>query len=134
MLLDSQGWVLASGVIGSWVSPAGAGLVNKPLAGDFGWPIWSESVRDSNTAGFSPDIAATGKITVLYGKVRALTDQFTGSPTVGAALYIAADGTLSVTSAGDAVVVAYCTKSAYNITTYYNKARSTTSVIEFYTV
>ncbi len=134
MLLDSAGWVVASGVLGTWVSPAGAGLVNKPTAGDFGWPIWSESVRDTNVAGFSPDIAATGKITVLYGKVRALTDQYSGSaPTVGAPLYIAADGTLSMASAGDAVVVAYCTKAPHATTTYYNKARSSTNVIEIMT-
>lgn len=122
-------WILASGVTGTWVSPGGDDDCGKPTAGDFSFPIWSESNRDGS-AGFSPDIASTGNVTVIYGKLRGVTDQFVGSPTAGAALYVDATGKLSVTSAGDAVVVAYCTKPSHS-TTYLGQGFT---AIEFVTV
>jgi hypothetical protein len=100
-------WVLASGVTGSFVEQAGDS-VKKPTAGNKAFPVWSESKRDG-TAGFSPDIAATGKVTVIYGNLKGITDQYDGSPTIGAPLYVDATGKLTVTGTGNNVVVAYCT-------------------------
>lgn len=58
--------------------------------------VWSEANRsheeawDGNavaaTAGsdrFSPDVQDTGQLTMLYGKYRALTNMYTGTPTQG---------------------------------------------------
>lgn len=129
MDLEADTWILASGVTGTWVSPGGSDDVVKPTAGDYSWPIWSESNRDGS-AGFSPDIHSTGNVTVIYGKLRAVTDQFTGAPTAGAKLYTDATGKLSTASAGDAVVVAYCTKPSHSVT-YLGQSFT---AIEFVTV
>jgi hypothetical protein len=129
MDLEADSWTLLSGVTGTWVTVGGDDNVGKPTAGDFALPIWSESNRDGS-AGFSPDIHSSGNVTVIYGKLRGVTDQFVGSPTAGAALYVDASGKLTVTSAGDAVVVAYCTKPSHS-TTYLGKGFT---AIEFVTV
>ena len=129
MDLEADTWILASGVTGTWVSPSGDDNVGKPTAGDFAFPIWSESKRDGS-AGFSPDIHSTGNVTVIYGKLRGVTDQFEGAPTAGAALYVDATGKLTTTSAGDAAVVARCTKPSHS-TTYLSLGFT---AIEFVTV
>lgn len=129
MDLAADAWILASGVTGTWVSPSGDDDCGKPTAGDFSFPIWSESNRDGS-AGFSPDIHSTGNVTLIYGKLRGVTDQFTGSPTAGAALYTDLTGKLTTTSAGDAVVVARCTKPSHS-TTYLGQGFT---AIEFVTV
>lgn len=104
--------LLASGVTGTFVAKS-EDLIDLPSAEAGGLlQVWTESNRDK-TPGFSPDVTATGNLTVLYGKYRALTDQFTGNPTAGDALEVAADGTL--TTAGTGAVVAYCTKAAHTI-------------------
>ncbi len=126
---ETDTWILASGVTGTWVSPAGDDNCEKPTAGDFAFPIWSESNRDG-TAGFSPDIHSTGNVTLIYGKLRGVTDQFVATPTVGAALYVDASGKLTVTSSGDAVVVARCTKPSHS-TTYLGQGFT---AIEFVTI
>jgi hypothetical protein len=113
--LSYDAWTAASGATGTFVSFAGSDDVQKPTAGDFAMPIWSESNRDG-TAGFSPDIAATGKVTVFYGKLRAVTDQFTGTPAVNEKLYVSATGKLTTSSAGKAVAVAICTKASHSVT------------------
>lgn len=113
--LEADSWTLLSGVTGTWVTVGGDDNVTKPVAGDFCMPIWSESNRDGS-AGFSPDIHSTGNVTVIYGKLRGVTDQFTGSPTAGVPLYVDATGKLTVTSTGDAVRVAYCTKPSHSAT------------------
>ena len=129
MDLEADTWILASGVTGTWVSPGGDDDVGQPTAGDFAFPIWSESNRDGS-AGFSPDIHSTGNITVIYGKLRGVTDQFVDTPTAGAALYVDVNGKLSTTSTGDAVVVARCTKPSHS-TTYLSQGFT---VIEFVTI
>jgi len=111
--LTADSWTLLSGKTGSFVEMNGDG-VKQPTAGNMAFPVWSESNRDG-TAGFSPDIAATGKVTVIYGKLKGLTDQYVGTPAVGAPLYVDANGKLTVTSAGAAVVVAYCTKAQHSV-------------------
>lgn len=123
--LTAQQWILDSGATGTFVAMSGDSAV-KPTAGGIAFPIWSESNRDQS-AGFSPDIKATGKVSLMYGKLRGATDQFVGSPTVGAPLFVDANGKLTVTTAGSGVVVAYCTK-APNDTKYLSKTYST---IEF---
>jgi hypothetical protein len=129
MDLEADTWILASGVTGTWVSPGGDDDVGQPTAGDFAFPIWSESNRDGS-AGFSPDIHSTGNITVIYGKLRGVTDQFVDTPAAGAALYVDVNGKLSTTSTGDAVVVARCTKPSHS-TTYLSQGFT---VIEFVTI
>lgn len=109
--LDASAWILVSGQTGTFVEMDGAGI-KKPTAGNMAFPIWSESKRDG-TPGFSPDIAATGKVTVIYGKLKGVTDQYVGTPAVGAPLFVDANGKLSASTAGSAVVVAYCTKAQY---------------------
>lgn len=114
--LTASAWILASGVTGTFVEMSGADAI-KPTAGNLAFPIWSESNRDQ-TAGFSPDIAATGKVTLFYGKLKGVTDQFvtTGAaPTVGCKLYVDANGKLTTVSAGNAMVVAICTKAAASV-------------------
>lgn len=129
MDLEADSWILLSGVTGTWVAPGGDDNVGKPTAGVFALPIWSESNRDGS-AGFSPDIHSTGNVTVIYGKLRAVTDQFTGSPAAGAALFVDATGKLTTTDPGSGVVVARCTKPSHS-TTYLGKGFT---AIEFVTV
>lgn len=116
--LTADDWILASGVTGSFVEMSGTDAI-KPTAGNMAFPIWSESNRDLK-GGFSPDIAATGKVTLFYGKLKGVTDQYVGTPTVGAKLYVDATGKLTTSSAGNAVVVAYCTKAPFE-TKYLSK-------------
>jgi hypothetical protein len=107
--LTADAWTLASGQTGTFVEMSGD-AIQKPTAGNFAVPVWSESNRDGS-AGFSPDIAATGKVTVIYGKLKGVTDQYVGTPAVGAPLFVDANGKLTVTASGNGVVVAYCTKA-----------------------
>ena len=125
---DASAWVLASGKTGTFVCHGGSNDVVQPTAGNFAIPVWSESNRDE-TAGWSPDIAATGKVSTLYGKLRGVTDQYIGTPAVGDPLYVDANGKLTTVSAGNAVVIAYCTRAAYS-DTYLSKLYT---VIEFVT-
>jgi len=107
--LTADAWTLLSGQTGTFVQMNGDS-VQKPTAGTYAVPIWSESNRDGS-AGFSPDIAGTGKVTVIYGKLKGVTDQFTGTPAVGSALYVSAAGLLDPDGSG--VAVAYCTKASH---------------------
>lgn len=143
--IDAKGdaWIISgqtSGAkypaVGTWVVPAapattgGDMTVGKPTtSGVFAFPIWSESSRDLKGS-WSPDVLATGNVTVINGKLRAVTDQFVGTPTVGAALYVDANGQLTSVTQPSGVVVAYCTKASFS-TTYLSKAFT---AIEFVTV
>lgn len=113
MDLRADAWILASGVTGSWVAPGGSDDVKKPTAGSFAYPIWSESNRDGSK-GFSPDVHSTGRVTVLYGKLRAITDQFEGTPSAGSVLYVTTNGKLSASGSGTPVAV--CVKPAHTAT------------------
>ena len=131
MDLGASAAVLASGVTGTWVAIDSADHVDFPTAsGVISFPIWSESNRDGS-AGFSPDIHSTGNVTVIYGKLRDVTDQFVGSPAVGAALYVTTAGKLSAAgSDASDVIVGYCMKASHSVT--YLSAPFT--AIEFVTV
>lgn len=114
--------LLASGYTGTWVAHSATETIGLPSAdGKFALGVvWTESNRDG-TIGFTPDTRAvasggTGKLTVVWGKFRALTDRFTGSPAIGAALYVTTTGVLTDNSTGDAIVVAYCTRASHSIT------------------
>ncbi|MCK5613638.1 hypothetical protein KAR91_67860 [Candidatus Pacearchaeota archaeon] len=110
--------LLASGVTGSWVSKLGDNIDLPGTQGDQAQLVWTESNRDG-TVGWTPDVTNTGKLTVLTGKtVRALTDQFSGTPAVGDAFVAGVNGKLYVNnSAADTnlSVVAYCTKASHVI-------------------
>jgi hypothetical protein len=131
MDLEADSWILLSGVTGTWVAPGGDDDVGKPAANAFALPIWSESNRDGS-AGFSPDIHSTGNITVIYGKIRGVTDQFTGTPAAGDLLWVTADGKLTDAdnSGSGATPVAYCMKPSHS-TTYLSQGFT---AIEFITI
>lgn len=94
--------VLASGFPGSWVQHATAETgyyfpgSEASVTRTANWPtsaykpayiIWSEgnkrgaTLGSTPTAGFSPDTGNTKKVTTLFGKWRALTDQVVSSAT-----------------------------------------------------
>jgi hypothetical protein len=142
----ADAWTLANAVTGSWVSLSGAGIIQPAAVGDFAVPIFTESNRDG-TAGFTGDVSVTGGVTVLLGKMEAITDQFTGTPAIGDKLYVLTTGKLanatgaSLTLSGTPTVeelgalsaatpVAICTKAAANMEWF----GSTISVIEYVTV
>jgi len=137
-----------SGHEGMWVIPdasqSAGNYAIRPEAADtycLAYPIWNESFRHEagmisglfagtrGSSGFTGDVAKTGKITTLSGHFRALTDWFTGSPTIGQKLGVTTDGRLVVTSTANAVV-AVCVKASHSIT-YLGQAYT---VIEFETV
>jgi len=107
----ASSWVLDSGLNGTFVELVN-GVATKPTAGNMAFPIWSESNRDKSQ-GFTPDIKAAGQVSVIYGKLRAVTDQYVGTPAPGDKLYVDANGKLTTTSAGAGVVVAVCTKAPF---------------------
>lgn len=124
--------LLASGVTGSWAAKSGDTIDLPAAAGDYAMVVWTESNRDG-TVGFTPDVTATGKLTVLNGNFRALSDQFTGTPSVGDALGVGTDGKLvtdSTAMANERRIVGYCTKASHSI----EHLGSSHTVIEIMTV
>jgi hypothetical protein len=126
--------LVASGVAvtGTWVVKEGD-LLALPTAGDIhAMQVFTESNRDG-TAGWSPDVTAipgSRRLTVLVGKYRATTDQYTGTPSAGDPLEVDADGKLKTATKGDNTAVAVCTKAPH--TERHLQADST--VIEFVTL
>ena len=70
-------------------------FVTSDGASGAAYPIWVEGNRDG-TVGFSPDVTATGKLTVLKGGARFLTDQVTNYAglAIGESVVAGANGTL----------------------------------------
>lgn len=131
---SASSWVLQNAVTGTWVAPSADG-VDQPAKGGFGFPILTESNRDGSV-GFTGDVGVTGNVTVAYGSFEAITDQYVGTPAVGDALYLTADG--KVGNAADSavdftnshpMVVGVCTKAPYS-TTYMGRS---INVIEYVT-
>jgi len=88
---------------GSWITTDGA----VPSDGEGAYPIWTESNRDA-TYGWTPDYTTTGKLTVLVGTHRAITDQYTGTITAGMALKVDTTGNLAEATVADDHIVAMC--------------------------
>ena len=124
----SDEWPMLSGKTGSFVSFDADGAI-QPTEGDTAVvAIWSESNRDG-TAGFSPDIAGNGKLTVIGGGYRALTDQFT-TVAVGEPLKVLATGKLNTGVAGTDAIVGYCTKASVDVVETVNGQTVTTTCCE----
>lgn len=122
--------VLASGLSGTWVTLDSNGDALIGLAGaNPAWAVWNESSRDNTGGTWTPDVVNNKKVTVLCGKYFATTDRYTGSPTLGAALYIAAGGVLA--TAANGAIVAYCVKPQYASTTTNGTA---VNVIDIYVI
>jgi hypothetical protein len=95
--------VFATAVQGTWVQPD----ATAPIAGGAGFPIWTESNRD-DTVGWTPDTEATGKLTILVGTHRAITDQYSdgGNIAIGTELRLDTSGLLCPATPGTHHVVA----------------------------
>jgi hypothetical protein len=100
--------VIASGVTGTWVTLDSNDHFDLPSASTrLAFPVWTESRRDG-TVGWTPDVDATGKLTVFDGYLRAITDQVSNydSLALGNNLKVDTDGKLTKTDgAEDAVAV-----------------------------
>lgn len=126
----ASAWILASGVQGNFVEIDGSDGVQEPsAAGNMAYAIWTESYRDGTAGNWTGDVSKTGKVTILFGKYKGLTDQFTGTPAVGEKLYATTAGKLS-TTAGAGHLIGICTKSSHSVT-YLGTAFT---AIEFVTV
>jgi hypothetical protein len=122
---EYEAGVVASGVCGIWVTLNANekfNLTTTTGATGLSYMIWNESNRDG-TVGFSPDVAAIGKVTVLKGGYRALTDQIESgaysSVSIGDALMAGDDGLLVAASndaAGSKATVAYVAKKHGSVT------------------
>jgi len=115
---------------GTWVSKVGDTLALPAAGSANAFQVFTESNRDGS-AGFTPDATAAGlkRLSVLFGKMRALTDQFTGAIAVGDKLAVNAAGLLVTADVAD-TVVAICTKATHS----YSHLGATTNVIEIFTV
>lgn len=129
---EATAGLIASGYTGSWVKKIAADIVDLPAAaGEYSFgTVWTESYRDGSQGSWTPDVGATGKLTVVFGRMRALTDQFTGTPAIGNALKVGTDGKLAVGTYGTDVIVAFCTKASHSL----SHLGRTHTVIEFVSV
>ncbi len=77
---EYEAGVATSGVAGIWVTLNASNKFDLTSTSETGlsYQIWNESNRDG-TVGFTPDVGAIGKVTVLKGSYRALTDQIDGT-------------------------------------------------------
>jgi len=94
--------VIASGVEGTWVTIDSNQALQFPAAATkLAFPVWTESNRDG-TVGWTPDVGATGKLTVLDGYLRAITDRVTSYAglAIGDLLTVDANGKLAKTTDG----------------------------------
>jgi len=116
-------------VSGTWVKKVGDELV-FPTAGSAGaMQIITDSNRDGSV-GWTPDVGASliTQLTVLLGKYRAVTDQFTGVINAGDSLKVNAEGkVVAVTDPAADATVAVCTKASFEYTHLGKK----TNVIEY---
>lgn len=122
---EYEAGVATSGVAGMWVTLNASGkfdLTATSTATGLSYQIWNESNRDG-TVGFSPDVGATTKVSVLKGGYRAQTDQIESSAytaaSVGDALMAGDDGVLVAaadTAAGAKATVAYVSKKLGSVT------------------
>lgn len=122
-VVDVADGVVASGIEGLWVVP-GASSYDFGASALVAYQVWEASSKDGSV-GYHKDVEYLKKATVLEPPYRAITDQFDGSPTLGAKLKTTATGTLAVESSTGAYV-AVVTKAPYS----YSHLGRTLSVIE----
>jgi len=116
--IAEDGVASLSGYMGTWVTlDSNNALTITTAAVRPAYPIWNESATLAETApGFTDDVGETGKLTVLTGKHRALTNQYSGTPAVNGLLATYAGGLLITnTTPGDGLVVAVCTKAPHSV-------------------
>jgi len=124
--------LIASGVTGSWATLDSNDKLDLPAAATkLAFPIWTESNRDG-TVGWTPDVGATGKLTVFDGYLRAITDQVTdyAGLAIGDLLTVDSSGKLAKTTDGTkdvAVVMRKAGSVTVLGTTYTNCIEFTTS-------
>jgi len=131
--LEATAGLIASGYTGTWVRKIADDKIDlvSNAATDFAFgTVWTESYRDGTIGSWTPDVGITGKLSVVYGKFRALTDQFTGAPAIGNALVVNTAGQLAVGTYGTDRIVAFCTKASHSI----SHLGRTHTVIEIMTV
>ena len=120
----AQANVPATAVQGTFVSPDGNAPADKS---EWAAAIWNESTA-ANT--WSPDVTATGNVTLLMGGYRAKTDQFDDATYVaGQALAVGTDGKLEAATVGTHQVVAYALGAKE---TGYSWKGSTYTVLEIW--
>jgi len=124
-------WPMVSGVTGTFVGFDATGAT-RPILHKGSAQVWSEGNRDG-TAGFSPDTKSTGKLTLIGGSYRALTDQF-DTVAVNEPLYVTVDGKLNTAVIGTNNIVGYCTKASHVITKSVNGVQSNVNVVEYVTL
>ncbi len=121
---EYEAGVATSGVAGMWVTLNASNKFDLTTTDETGlsYQIWNESNRDG-TVGFTPDVGAIGKVTVLKGGYRALTDQIESSAyssaSVGDPLMADADGLLIAASGdyqGSQATVAYVAQKLGSVT------------------
>lgn len=106
---------------GSFVQADGTAPVSNTMA----YAVWTEDAGADST--WSPDVTATGKLTVLLGGYRCKTDQFDSSetPAPGDPMIVHTDGKLKKASADhkSEIIVGYALEAketgyAYKGSTY----------------
>jgi hypothetical protein len=135
---EYEAGVATSGIAGIWVTLNASDKFDLTTSGSatgLSYQVWIESNRDGSP-GFTPDAAAIGKVTVLKGSYRALTNQILSadydSCSIGDALIAGDAGLLQAapnTVAGAKATVAYVAKKHGSVTylgTTYTK------VVEIY--
>lgn len=129
---EATAGLIASGYTGTWVKKIAEDIIDLPAAaGEYAvGPVWTESYRNGTIGSWSPDVTATGKLSVVFGKMRALTDQYSGSPAINNALKVGTNGKLAVGTYGTDVIVAFCTKAPHTL----NHLGTAHTVIEIVTV
>jgi hypothetical protein len=135
---EYEAGVATSGIAGMWVTLNASDkfdLTTSGAATGMSYQVWNESNRDG-TEGFTPDVGAIGKVTVLKGGYRALTNQILTadytSCSVGDALIAGDEGLLQVapnTVAGAKATVAYVAKKHATVTYL---GYTFTNVVEIY--
>ncbi len=124
--------VIASGVTGTMVTLDANQTLQLPSAATkLAWPVWTESYRDGSVGSWTPDVSATGKLTVIDGYLRAISDQVAGYAglAVGDLVTVDTAGKLAVTTDGTKDIAVVMRK--YDTLTYLGT--TFTNLIEFTT-
>ncbi len=103
-------WPMISGTTGTFVGFDATGATVPTANSTAVAAIWTEGNRDGS-AGFSPDQAANGKLTLLAGGYRCLTDQFVAGgtkPAIGEAVKVTAAGQLVKDGTGTVASIGMC--------------------------